>query len=113
MRWFGGANFSTIEFDACLFCKQAVREQRFRGAIKNPVCRDGVRVMLLERLYSSTFFDCFCGVCLLTAQPINNGYKGEYDAYPVHGRANRFNNVLKGPLKAIGYWSEDALEVHG
>ena len=69
-----------------------------------------IRICRLDR---SAFFDGLCGVCLLTAQPVNNGNKGEYDANPVETIRHGVNHVFKRPLEAVGYRLKDALKVHG
>ena len=74
---------------------------------------DGVNIVEQYRLNSCSFFDSLSCVGLLAAKPVDNGYKSEYDANPVHGWANRLNNMLECPLEAVGYRSKDALEVHG
>lgn len=52
-------------------------------------------------------------VGLLTAEPVNNGNKSKDDANPVKRRANRIDDILKSPLKEIGYRRQNTLEIHG
>lgn len=74
---------------------------------------DGVNIVEQHRLNGCPFFDGLSCVGLLAAKPVDNGYKSEYDANPVHCWAYRLNNVLECPLEAIGYRLKDTLEVHG
>jgi len=74
---------------------------------------DGVNIVEQYRLNGCPFFDGLSCVGLLAAKPVDNGYKSEYNANPVHCWTNRLNNVLECPLEAIGYRLKDALEVHG
>ena len=75
----------------------------YRGAI----CK------IEKELYGSTFFDSLCSVGLLTAKPVNNRYKSEYNANPVEAIRHGIDDVLECPLEAVGYRLKDALKVHG
>ena len=64
-------------------------------------------------LYGGTFFNGFVRVVFLTTEPIQNSQETEHNTNPIHGRTNRFDDVFESPLEAVGYWAEDALQVHG
>ena len=66
-----------------------------------------------NRLNGCAFFNGFRCIGLLTTQPVDNRYKSEYNANPVHSWTYWLNNVLECPLEAVGYRLKDALEVHG
>jgi hypothetical protein len=74
---------------------------------------DGVNIFGKYRLNGCSFLDGFGCVGLLTAKPIDNGYKSENDAYPIESVRDRINHMLECPLEAVGYRLKDALEVHG